>query len=43
MYSVTYEYSGLRYSIAENQTTQQKVLTTDAENEFSHELQNMGI
>lgn len=43
MYKVIYEYSGLIYSIAENQTTQQKVITTDAENEFSHELQNMGI
>lgn len=43
MYNEIYEYSGLIYTIAENQTTQQKVITTDAENEFSHELQNMGI
>lgn len=43
MYNAIYEYSGLIYSIVENQTTQQKVITTDAENEFSHELQNTGI
>lgn len=36
MYNVIYDYSGLIYNIAENSTTQWEVITTDAENEFSH-------
>lgn len=36
MYNVIYDYSGLIYNISENSTTQWEVITTDAENKFSH-------
>lgn len=42
MYNVIYDYSGLIYNIAENSTTQQEVITTNAENEFSHWIAEHG-
>lgn len=36
MYNVIYDYSGLIYNISENSSTQREVITTDAENKFSH-------
>lgn len=42
MHNVIYDYSGLIHNIAEESSTQQKMIATDAENEFSHWTEGHG-